>query len=347
MALCVGLVAIALTTEPGTPHVPLAVLDVALWLCQGVFSIQFALRLVFAHRLGRSHAYLRSGQGVVDAIVAVAVPLAFALGAREPDVWLTGIVWVLKLLNAAPGLRQFNRVLVREARSLASVACLFVIVLSVAAVALFLLERHGQPAEFGSLPRALWWAVVTLTTTGYGDVIPKTTGGRFIAGAVMIFGLGIFGLWTGIMATGFAAEARRQDFLGNWDLVAKVPFLRGLSASGMATLAHSLRRLDVPDNTVLFRRGQQGDCMYFLVSGEVEVDLQPHPVRLSAGSFFGEMALLGAGVRNATVSTTRPSVLLVLDVMDFRTLTAQHEGLAEAVEAEAQRRAGGGGASIS
>ena len=64
-------------------------------------------------------------------------------------------------------------------------------------------------------------------------------------------------------------------------------------------------------------------------------------VLLGAGSFFGEVALLAGGVRNATVRTVRPSTLLVLDVMDFHTMAAQHSELARAVEAEAQHRTGG------
>ncbi len=337
LAIFVGLACISLTTEP-TPVAPAAVSRL-LWLCQAVFVGQYAARVAIAVRARHHAAYLGSLHGIVDALAALAVPVAFVLGASEPGVWMAGIVWVLKLINIAPALRQLNRVIILEARSLGSVACLFVVILLIAAAALYGLEHDDQPAEFGSLRQSLWWAVVTLTTTGYGDVVPKTAAGRVIAGAVMILGLGMFGLWTGIMATGFAAEARRQDFLGNWDLVSKVPFLRSLNASGMATLAHSLRRMDVPENTVLFRRGQPGDCMYFLVTGEVEVDVRPHPVHLTAGSFFGEMALLSDGTRNATVSTVRPSTLLVLDVMDFRTLSAEHKELAEAVEAEALRRA--------
>ena len=340
LALIVGLVCICLTTEPGPQRIPWPVLHFALWLCQAVFMIQFAVRMAYAIRAGAAIGYLGSAHGFVDGLAALAVPLALLAGGREPEVWLAGIVWVMKLINVAPGVHQLKRVIIREARSLASVACLFVIILFLAAAALFALERAGQPAEFGSLRQSLWWAIVTLTTVGYGDIVPKTDAGRLIAGSVMIFGLCVFGLWTGIIATAFAAEAKRQDFLDNWDLVAKVPFLRSLNASGMATLAHALRRMDVPENTELFRRGQDGDCMYFVVSGEVEVDVQPQPVRLGAGSFFGEVALLAGGVRNATVSTVRPSTLLVLDVMDFHTMAAQHSELARAVEAEAQHRTG-------
>jgi voltage-gated potassium channel len=79
--------------------------------------------------------------------------------------------------------------------------------------------------------------------------------------------------------------------------------------------------------------------MYFIASGEVEVKLEPQPVRLGPGSFFGEIALLKGSARMATVVTTVPTTLLVLDVSDFRAFTAIHPDLAQAVEAEAARRA--------
>jgi voltage-gated potassium channel len=81
--------------------------------------------------------------------------------------------------------------------------------------------------------------------------------------------------------------------------------------------------------------------MYFIASGEVEVKLEPRPVRLGPGSFFGEMALLERGVRMATVVTTAPSTLLILDVSDFHAFTALHPDLAKTVKSEAKRRSSG------
>jgi voltage-gated potassium channel len=88
----------------------------------------------------------------------------------------------------------------------------------------------------------------------------------------------------------------------------------------------------------VIRRGRVGDCMYFIADGEVEVDVKPTPVRLATGSFFGELALLGDSVRSANVVTTLPSTLLILDLADFRTLTAHHPELARAIDAEGKRR---------
>jgi voltage-gated potassium channel len=213
-------------------------------------------------------------------------------------------------------------------------------VLFMASVAEFYLEHDVQPAGFGSVPAALWWAVATLTTTGYGDVVPITPLGRMVAAVVMICGLGVFGLWTGIMATGFAAETRRDNFLKTWESVSKVPFFASLGPSAIADVTNMLRTIDLPPRTMIIRKGQQGDCMYFIASGEVEVELPGNKkVQLGEGAFFGEMALLGNSLRSANISTTRLSKLLVLDLVDFRLLMARHPDLVETINAEAKRRA--------
>jgi voltage-gated potassium channel len=215
---------------------------------------------------------------------------------------------------------------------------IFLIVLLAAGILLYLIERTSQPNQFGNLPSAMWWAVTTLTTTGYGDAVPVTFFGRVIAGIVMICGLGVFGLLTGILATGFASEHRRRDFVRNWRLVTRVPFLRNLDAASVNQLTRMLRRLDVKKDTVVVRRGRPGDCMYFIAAGEVQVKVEPQPIHLGAGDFFGEIALLEGGVRTATVVTTAPTTLLILDVSDFREFTAHNPHLAKAVEVAAEKR---------
>ena len=246
---------------------------------------------------------------------------------------------MLKVVPGIPGLRQLRRVLVLESGPLLSVLVIFLMVVFLASVAEYFLERDVQPATFGSVPAALWWAVVTLTTTGYGDVVPITPLGRMVAALVMISGLGVFGLWTGILATGFAAETRRDNFLKTWETVSKVPFFATLGPAAIADVTHMLRTMDLPARTMIIRKGQQGDCMYFIAAGEAEVELPGKKVALGEGAFFGEMALLGNNVRGANVTTTKVTRLLVLDLVDFRLLMARHPDLAETIDAEAKRRA--------
>jgi len=282
--------------------------------------------------------HLSSASSMIDALAIVPVPLALACGMPEPTAWLLGSLWVIKLGQNLPGFAQLTRVFVLEAKALASVLVLFLIALFLAAAAMHLLEGSDQPAAFGTLPAALWWAVVTLTTTGYGDEVPHSTLGHILGAVVMMCGIATFGLWTGILANGFAAESRRRNFIQTWDLVSKVPFFQSLDPAGFTELAHMLRRVEVPQRTPVIRAGRIGDCMYFIAEGEVEVEVVPTPVRLGAGAFFGELALLGDSIRTANVSTTADSTLLILDLVDFRTFIAHHPELGRIIDAEGKRR---------
>jgi voltage-gated potassium channel len=313
--------------------------DAVLWACLAFFIFEWVVRLRHAVAAQRGWTYALSVRGLVDAFAAAAVPLAILLGVNPKTAWLLGVFWMFKVVAGIPGLRQLRRVLVQESGPLLSVLVIFLMVLFLASVAVYFLERDVQPATLGSVPAALWWAVATLTTTGYGDVVPITPLGRMVAAVVMICGLGVFGLWTGILATGFAAETRRDNFLKTWESVSKVPFFAALGPAAIADVTHMLRTMDLPARTTIIRKGQAGDCMYFIADGEVEVDLPGKKVTLGEGAFFGEMALLGNNLRSANITTTRVSKLLVLDLVDFRVLMARHPDLAETIDVEARRRA--------
>src|ERR1700712_451038 len=339
VAVTVGVgVMVLLTVAPAYETAHLWV-DAVLWACWLYFVFEWVVRLRHARALQRGWSYSLSVRGLVDAAAVIAVPLALVCGVEPRTAWLLAILWVLKVVPGVPGLRQLRRVLVIESGSLLSVLVIFLMVLFLASVAVYFFERDVQPGTFGSVPAALWWAVATLTTTGYGDVVPITLPGRMVAALVMICGLGVFGLWTGILATGFAAETRRDNFLKTWESVTKVPFFAALGPAAIADVTHMLRTMDLPSRTMIIRKGQAGDCMYFLAEGEVEVDLPNKKIRLGEGAFFGEMALLGNNLRSANITTTRLSRLLVLDLVDFRLLMARHPDLAETIDAEAKRRA--------
>src|SRR5271165_5735408 len=171
-----------------------------------------------------------------------------------------------------------------------------------------------------------------------GDVVPITPLGRMLGGVVMMSGIIVFALWAGILATGFAEETRRREFLRTWDLVAKVPFFHDIGASIIADVARLLRPREYPAGAVIFRRGEHGDCMYFIASGEVEIRLAPDPIYLGAGQFFGEIALLTGGPRTATVVAACASTLLLLDIADFRDLVGRQPDLARIINEEAERR---------
>jgi voltage-gated potassium channel len=203
---------------------------------------------------------------------------------------------------------------------------------------IYLFERDVQPDAFGSIPESMWWAMATLTTVGYGDVTPMTVGGKVLGGIVMMTGIGLFVLWTGIISSSFTAELRRRDFVVSWNMVAQVPVFAQLEAHHIGEIARLLHPLVVPNRYMVVRRGEQSDAMFFIVEGEVEVDLHPEPILLEAGDEFGEVGLLKKGKRNATVISISEVRLMVLEADSFEQLMQKHPSLANEFNRVAEDR---------
>ncbi len=327
-------------------------LAIVFFVVAGFFVLDYLLRLYLAAaRPGAEHrgamstrlAWAMSLGGAFDLLGAL--PGAIAIIDRR-EASLFGFVWVFKFVRYSAGLTILQRVISNARHALLSVLLGLVIILLAAASIVYLLE-HNVPQQdgayaFRSIPAALWWAIVTLTTTGYGDVVPQTALGRMLAGVVMVCGIMVFALLAGILATGYAEEMRRREFLRTWELVAKVPFFHNLGATLIAEVARLLRVREYPTHAVIVRRGEPGDCMYFIVEGEVEIELQPQRLRLGTGAFFGELALLTGAPRNATVAAARPCTLLTLDIVDFFELLGRQPELARVIHDEASQRLGPG-----
>lgn len=309
-----------------------------IWLNIAYFLWEWAVRVRHAYQHRELRAYLRSVSGIVDCISSIAIPLAILAGMAPRNAFLLGVIWLMKITPDIAGFQQLRRVLVQEREQLGSVLIIFAFVLYAASIIVHVLEREAQPATFGTIPGSLWWAIATLTTTGYGDAVPVTPLGRIVASGVMICGIGVLGLLVGVLATGYAAESRRTRFIKTWELVSKVPFFSSLAHGAIVDVANMLRRLELPARTIVVRKGAVGDCMYFIASGSVVVELPDRQIELDQGSFFGELALLGNTARSATVVTKTEATLLVLDLIDFRTLMGRHPDLAEAIDTEAKRR---------
>jgi voltage-gated potassium channel len=289
---------------------------------------------------GARLGYMLSTSGWIDLMAVLALPAGWLTGLPQRDAQLFAVVWALKYIRQSSSLAVLLRVLRRAAPALVGLVTGFFVVLLIAATLAYLFEREAQPEAFRSIPRALWWGIVTLSTTGYGDVVPLTIGGRMLAAGVMVSGIVIFALWAGIIASAFAEELQRRHFLRTWDLVAEVPFFQSLGAAAIADIVRLLHPRHVAAGTVVIREGQAGDSMYFIVSGEATVMFAHEPVKLGAGAFFGEMALLFGTRRSATVVITEPGVLLALDIADFRVLAGKRPELINVIEAEGRRRRG-------
>ncbi len=282
--------------------------------------------------------YFFSVPAMVDLIAIVPVYTAM-FGDSELKVFLLlRLLRFLKLARYSPGMRSLTNVLYQERKALFACLIILVGVALVAATCMHLAEQHAQPDKFGSIPEALWWAVITLTTVGYGDVYPVTLLGKAIAGLTAIVGLVMLALPVGLIATAFAEDIHRREFVVTWSMVARVPLFASLDAGQIGEIIHYLKAQSAESGATVVRRGEAGTAMYFIASGAVEVELPNRRLRLEEGQFFGEMAIVRATRRSATVRTLVNTKLLVLDAADFHVLMERHPEIAQRVSEASDER---------
>ena len=122
---------------------------------------------------------------------------------------------LLKLTRYFVSLQILLRVIEREKGSFQAVIFILSIMIVMSAAGVYVVESKAQPEAFSSIPASMWWAVVTLTTVGYGDVTPITPWGRILGALITILGVGLAALPAGILATGLANELeQRKQHLG-------------------------------------------------------------------------------------------------------------------------------------
>ena len=287
---------------------------------------------------GSRLAYLRSSLGLVDLLVVLPA-WANLLYPISPH-WfeLTAALSLFKLSRYVPGLSLVTAVVARQGRSIYAALVVLGILLVCSATVIYMVEYETQPAYFTSIPHSLWWAISTMATVGSGDMAPITPIGRIVGGIAMVFGIAMFAVPAGILASGFAEELRKRDFVVNWQSVARVPLFARLDANAIASVAQLLKPRSVSANQVIVRRGDIADSMYFIMEGEVEVDITPNPVRLKQGDFFGEIALVENIPRTATILSLTNCRLLVLETVDFERLTTQIPDLKDQIKRISDKR---------
>jgi voltage-gated potassium channel len=310
-----------------------------------VFALEYAARLwsVVGHsprKLSPAQdriEYALSSLGIIDLMAFLPASVALIAGQRSTLV-LLGMLPFFKLVRYSPAMRSLLSAIHAERRTL--VGCLVILAGAVLLFAslLYAVEHDVQPEKFGTIPHAMWWAIVTLGTVGYGDVVPITALGKLVSVFAIIGGLTMIALPVAIISTAFADEVRRRDFVVTWGMLARVPLFSHLGASEIADIMRLLRAQTIESGEILVRRGDAASSMYFITAGEVEIELPNQRVRLSDGTFFGEIALLRRTKRSGTVTATRKTKLLALDAQDFHALIERMPDLAAHVHKTAKER---------
>jgi voltage-gated potassium channel len=272
--------------------------------------------------------------------LAAILPFLFALlpGIDLRFLRLFRLLWLLKVMRYLPAIATISRVFLGQRRTLLATFVVMLTTLFIASTLMYAAERDVQPGSFGNIPQAMWWGVTTLTTVGYGDVVPISPTGRFMGMVIMLLGIAMFALPTAILAAAFIEENRRKEFLVTWNLVARVPLFSELKADEIAKIAQVLNPRTAMPNQVIFQRDEPADSIYFILSGQVEAELVTTPHILQQGDFFGEIGLLNDRRRSATVIARTYAELLELESDDFQRLLQSNPDIKRKVESVAQTR---------
>lgn len=171
-----------------------------------IFTVEYVVRVALSRPFT---GYAFSFMGIIDLLSIIPFYLGFACDLRSMRALrLMRVFRIFKLARYSAAMRRYHLAFQYAKEELVLFGAAAFIVLYLAAVGIYYFENEAQPQVYASVFHSLWWAFVTLTTVGYGDAVPITLGGRVFTGFVLIAGLGIVAVPTGLLA---AALSKARD----------------------------------------------------------------------------------------------------------------------------------------
>jgi voltage-gated potassium channel len=197
--ILLSLIAYSLETLPDNSPELTAVLEMIELVCIVVFSAEYLLRIYVAKNPFR---YIFSFFGIIDLLAILPFYLVKALDLRSLRVFrVFRLFRILKLVRYNKALKRFGVAAQIVKEEIVLFLMVAIIMIFLVASGIYFFENQAQPETFKSIFHSLWWAVVTLTTVGYGDVYPITVGGKIFTFFVLIVGVGIVTIPAGLVAT--------------------------------------------------------------------------------------------------------------------------------------------------
>jgi voltage-gated potassium channel len=199
----------SIETLPDLNHSTKTFLRYSEILIVAIFTLEYFTRLILAEdRLKFAFSFY----GLIDLAAILPFYLAFAVDLRTLRlIRVLRLLRILKLARYNSATQRFGKALYMAKEELVIFTLSSFIALYLAAVGIYHFEHAEQPEVFRSIFDCLWWAVATLTTVGYGDIYPITTGGRFFTFIVLMLGLGMVAVPTGIISSALSAVRRQQE----------------------------------------------------------------------------------------------------------------------------------------
>lgn len=182
-----------------------------------VFSIEYPLRLWSCTADPRYASPLLGRLGwaitpfaIIDLIVVFPFYLNILIGINLTGLVVLRVFRVFKLIRYSDSINMIFKVVKAQKNMLITAYLVLFIALISASTLMFQIENPVQPEKFSSIPATMWWGIVTLTTVGYGDIVPVTGAGKILGGCITLVGIGIFALPAGILASGFTQELQKR-----------------------------------------------------------------------------------------------------------------------------------------
>ena len=209
LLIVVSLISFSLDTLPDLSPMTIKYLYFIEVFTVVIFTIEYLLRIYAAEKKWR---FIFSFYGLIDLIAILPFYIATGFDLRSVRLFrLLRIVRILKLLKYSQALNRFHRALSIAREELILFAFISVIILYLSAVGIYYFEHVAQPDQFTSVFHSLWWSVTTLTTVGYGDMYPITAGGKIFTFFVLMIGLGIIVVPTGLVASALAIARQENE----------------------------------------------------------------------------------------------------------------------------------------
>lgn len=307
-----------------------------------VFAIEYVVRLWVSveHPRGRGMAawrarlaYALTPGAIIDLVALLPFILQQFTDVNLRVLLLVRLLRLFKLARYSTGFQALFEALRRERHAL--LACLLILfsVVLVFAALMYTVERDAQPSAFGSIPEAMWWAMETVTTVGYGDVIPQTPLGRMIGGLTMISGIVMLALPVAIIATSFAEVIRQRGFVVTYVMLLRIPLFQKLEREDDSEILPMLRALTINAGAGITSESRSHHGLFVVVDGKVEIDHPDGRVVLGDGDVFG--GLPGVNVTEAAHATYAVTTvrLILLESIDYVRLLERRPGLDQRLRA--------------
>lgn len=215
--ILLSLIAFAVETLPDNPPVLKAFLAQFEIFCVMIFSLEYLLRIITAEKPLK---YLLSFYGIIDLLAILPFYLNLVVDLRSLRAFrIFRLFRAFKLVRYNKALQRIHIAagIIREEVILFLIVTMITIFLAAAGIYFF--EGTAQPEVFGSIFHSFWWAIVTLTTVGYGDVYPITLGGKLFTFFVLMIGIGVVTVPAGLMASALSKARKIQDGeeIEDWD----------------------------------------------------------------------------------------------------------------------------------